>query len=75
MSKGNEKKKLRKNIRKNKNEKELEQEALREEGMSIFVVLGLTILFITIGIILGYYLYKLALSSSGVIINYGYLLK
>ena len=51
-----------------KSDKEFEEEALREEDISIFVTIGLTILFIFIGIVLGYILYKLALNSSAVII-------
>ena len=54
--------------KKKKNDKELEQEALREEEISIFVTIGLIIFFIFIGIVLGYLLYKLALNSSAVII-------
>ena len=45
-----------------KSEKELEQQALMEEDISIFVTIGLAILFIFIGIVLGYLLYKLALN-------------
>lgn len=58
-----------------KRDKILEEEALREEEVSIFIALGLTALFIVVGIFLGYFLYKLALNSSGFIMNYDYLIK
>ena len=65
-----------KNVRKrNKSEKVLENEALKEEGISILVILVLAFIFIIIGVVLGYYLYKLALSSSGVIDYYKYIWK
>ena len=51
-----------------------DKDAMVEEDVSIVVVIGLTVLFIMIGVLLGYILYKLALSSSA-FISFNNLLK
>lgn len=53
---------------KKKNAEELDRDALMEEDISVFAIVGLAMLFIFVGIILGYILYKLALNSSAIII-------
>ncbi|MBR3161358.1 MAG: hypothetical protein IKF19_01345 [Bacilli bacterium] len=58
-----------------KSDKELDENAIMEEKISIFVAIGLTLLFVVIGIFLGYCLYKLSLSSSGTILINKYLYK
>ncbi len=57
-----------KGIVKRKSDKELDYDAMIEENVSIFATIGLALLFILIGIGLGYLLYKLALNSSAVIV-------
>lgn len=51
-----------------KSNKDLEKEALMEEDISVLAIIGFAILFIFIGIVLGYILYKLALDSSAMIV-------
>ncbi len=51
-----------------------DKDAMVEEDVSIVVVFGLTVLFIMIGVLLGYILYKLALNSSA-FISFNNLLK
>ena len=59
---------------KNKRINNDDKDAMVEEDVSIVVVFGLTVLFIMIGVLLGYILYKLALNSSA-FISFNNLLK
>ena len=53
---------------KKKSSKELDRDALMEEDISVFATIGFALLFIFVGIVLGYILYKLALDSSAMIV-------
>ncbi|MEE3344206.1 MAG: hypothetical protein VZS44_08970 [Bacilli bacterium] len=55
---------MKKTRRGRKSETKIEAEALKEEEISIFVIIGLTIFFITLGIVLGYLLFRLSIVGS-----------
>ena len=48
--------------------KELDKEATQEENVSIFLIVLVVVLCCIVGIVLGVYLYKLAINSSNAII-------
>lgn len=52
-----------------KNSKQLENDVIMEENLSIMAIIVLTLIFIFIGIGLGYLLYKLAMNNTAIIIN------
>jgi F0F1-type ATP synthase assembly protein I len=51
---------------KRKSEKELEKEAIMEEKFSILGIILVLIICTVIGIVIGYFLYRLAINSSNV---------
>lgn len=63
--------------KKRKTEKELEQEAIIEEEMSILSMILIVAFCVIVGVIVGYILYKVAINSSGPSIAYifNYLIK
>lgn len=61
-------KKVRRSRVKFKSDKEMEREATQEENVSIFLIVFVVILCCIVGIVLGVYLYKLAINSSNAII-------